>query len=131
MSNTIRLFFILVAAVFAVPALAQTLSPQEVMLAKKWKLAYYEAEGERIDPTPDQRNDVMDIRKDRTVVSIESGGTQHGTWTYEDGRKELVVVDSASKDRMGLRVAALDSARCTLEFKDPDGVLLRMHMVPF
>ncbi|MEO8588987.1 MAG: hypothetical protein ABI432_06450 [Flavobacteriales bacterium] len=114
---------------FALPLAAQSLGAQE-SLAKKWKLAYYEEAGERIPPAPDQRNDVMDLRADHTVVSIESSRTQQGTWSYDVGKKQLVVVDNDTKERMVLRVVALDPKSCVLEFKDPDGVALRMHMVP-
>ncbi len=112
------------------PLLAQTPAPEEALLARKWKLGYYVEAGERIAPAPEQRNDVMDFHADHTVVSVEAGGTQHGTWSYDGAAKQLVVVDKATRERAVLKVVALDAQHCTLEFKDPDGVVLRMHMVP-
>lgn len=108
----------------------QPLSTQETLLVKKWKLAYYEEGGERIPPAPDQRNDMMEFHADHTVVSVESGGTQNGTWVYHEDKKQLVVVDKATKERMELRVVTLEGRSCVLEFKDADGVVLRVHMVP-
>jgi hypothetical protein len=130
MFTTPRWIFTALIVWFGSSLVAQSLGTQESLLAREWKLAYYEEAGERIPPSPDQRNDVMDIHADHTVVSIESGGTQRGTWSYDEGKKELVVLDSSTKEQMVLRVVFLDAKSCILEFKDPDGVVLRMHMVP-
>lgn len=40
------------------------------------------------------------------------------------------MVDNDTKERMVLKVVSLDEKRCVLEFKDPDGVVLRIHMIP-
>lgn len=130
MTIIIRWILTLLVAALARPVLAQQLSAQETLLVKKWKLAYYEEGGERIPPAPDQRNDVMDFHADHTVVSVESGGTQNGIWAYHEEKQQLVVVDKATKERMELRVVTLEGRSCVLEFKDPDGVVLRVHMVP-
>jgi hypothetical protein len=130
MKITTRWISAALIGLFALTAHGQSLSEQEVLLAKKWKLVYYEEAGKQIPPAPEQRNDVMDMHADHTVVSIEAGGTQHGKWSYDAAKKQLVVVDNATKERMVLSVVALDAKSCTMEFKDPEGVLLRMHMKP-
>lgn len=130
MSNPVRWLTTVLIGLLAIPLFAQS-STQGSLLVRKWKLAYYEEAGERIPPSPDQRDDMMDFHADHTVVSVESSGTQHGTWTYDEAKKQLVVVDNATKERMVLQVIALDPKSCVLAFKDPDGVVLRVHMVPF
>lgn len=130
MTNTARALLAALICLFSFSAVAQTPAASEALLLKSWKLVYYEESGERIPPAPEQRNDVMDFHADHTVVSKEGGVTEKGTWSYDSGKKQLVVVDSATKERMVLRVVELEEKRCVMEFKDPDGVVLRMHMVP-
>lgn len=100
------------------------------LICKEWKLLFYEESGEKIPPAPDQRNDRMFFYQDNTAKSIEGKVIQHATWKYDEHTKILTVVDNETKEKMTLKLITLTAQVCVMDYKDPDGVVLRMHMAP-
>lgn len=71
----------------------------------------------------------MIFYKNHKVKSIEGGVLQNGIWQYDSGKKVLIVTDNATKEKMILKVLKINQNLCVLEFKDPDGIVLKMQMV--
>ncbi|QEH42866.1 lipocalin family protein [Chitinophaga sp. XS-30] len=127
------MFFIIYAALVpAAPVCAQEKSDKtfKALICKEWKLKFYEEDGEKFPPAPDQSGDRMFFYQDNTVKSIEQKKIQHGTWAYDEVKKILTVVDNETKEKATLKVIALAPDKCVLDYKDPEGSVLRMHMVP-
>lgn len=100
------------------------------LICKEWKLQFYEEQGKKIMPTPDHKEDRMIFYKDKKVKSIEIGDIQHGVWKYDATQSVLTVVDNDTKEKVVLKVIKIMDNECVLEFKDPDGSILKMHMLP-
>ncbi len=101
----------------------------DTLLCKEWKLKSYEESGKIFSPAPDQINNRMIFYFDHKVKSIETGNIQNGIWKYDSKAKMLMVVDNLTKEKVVLKVIRITKDECILEFKDPEGALLKMHMV--
>ncbi|AWO00502.1 hypothetical protein DLD77_01660 [Chitinophaga alhagiae] len=100
------------------------------LICKEWKLVFYEEDGEKIPPAPQQKGDRMIFYKDNKVKSIEAGAIQNGIWQYDSVKKTLVVTDNSTKEKMIMKVLQINQDLCVLEFKDADGIVLKMHTAP-
>ncbi len=114
------------------PSFAQGTTTEgfDKLICKEWALKFYEQGGEKIPPSPEQKNDRMIFYPDHKVKSVEAGGTQNGVWQYNSIKKLLSVVDNETKEKMDLTVISLTQDACVLEFTDPDGGKMKMHMTP-
>ncbi len=106
--------------------------PSEIdsLICKSWKFVAYEAEGEKIMASPDQKNDRMIFYFDNQVKSIEGKKIENGTWTYDSTKKILTVIDNQTKVKAIMKVLRLTKTQCILEYKDPNGIVLKIHMAP-
>lgn len=119
------LFFI----AFAISSFSQSLSEfKELALNKEWKLELYEEGGEKFPPAPESKNDKMIFKSDYSVKSIEHDKTDNGKWSYSETSKELTVVDSKTGMVMKMKVVKLTTSIFVVEFKDPEGSSLIIHM---
>ncbi len=100
------------------------------LLCKEWKLIAYEESGNRFPPAPEQKGDRMILYRDHKVKSIEVGNIQNGIWHYDSTKKVLTIVDNETKDKAILKVTKISETECVLEYKDSEGTLLKMYMVP-
>lgn len=100
------------------------------LLCKNWQLVSYEESGEKFPPSPEQKNDRMTFYFDHKVKSVETGNIQNGTWEYDSTKKLLTVIDNQTKEKAVLKVLKLTKTECVLEYKDPEGTMLKMHMAP-
>ncbi|NLU93234.1 hypothetical protein [Chitinophaga sp. Ak27] len=100
------------------------------LICKEWKLQSYEEKGKKFPPVPEQKGDKMIFYKDNKVKSIESGYIQNGIWKYEATKSILTVIDNDTKEKAIMKVIKLTNDECILEYKDPEGTLLKMHMLP-
>ena len=67
---------------------------------------------------------------DHKVKSIEAGNIQNGTWKYDVTNKILSVVDNQTKEKANLKVLKITKDECILEYKDPEGGIIKMYMKP-
>jgi hypothetical protein len=100
------------------------------LLCKKWILQYYEEDGEKYPPSQEHKNDLMVFSTDKTVKSIENEKIQNGTWAYDKAKKTLTIVDIDTKEKMVIRVIKLTVSEFIIEFKDAEGIPLRICMKP-
>ena len=100
------------------------------LICKEWKLVSYEEAGKKYPPSPEQKNDRMIFSFNHKVKSIESGSVQNGNWQYDSVKNILTIVDNQTKEKAIMKVVQLSDRECVLEYKDPDGVLLKIYMVP-
>jgi hypothetical protein len=115
-----------------VPSYGQgtTIEDFDNLICKEWALKFYEQGSDKIPPSPEQKNDRMIFYPDHKVKSIEAGGIQNGVWEYSASKRLLTVVDNETKAKMNLIVIGLTQDECILEFTDPDGGKMKMHMIP-
>jgi hypothetical protein len=100
------------------------------LICKEWVLKFYQQGSDKFPPSPEQKNDRMTFYSDHKVKSIEGGGIQNGVWEYNASKKLLTVTDHDTKEKMNLTVISLTETSCILEFTDPDGGKMKMHMAP-
>ena len=125
--------FLLIAVLFTLSATAQTSQANhniDSLICKSWNLTFYEESGEKFQPGPEQKNDRMIFYFDHKVKSIETDNIQNGVWDYDPIRKLLTVIDNDTKEKAIMKVLKLTNDECILEYKDPEGTLLIMNMVP-
>jgi hypothetical protein len=124
--KSLPLFLILF---FTQSAFAQS-SEIDSLICKSWKFVSYEAEGEKIMARPDQKNDRMIFYFDHQVKSIEGKKIENGIWTYDSAKKTLTIIDNQTKVKAIMKVLKLTKTQCILEYKDPNGIVLKIHMAP-
>ena len=78
---------------------------------------------------PQQQNDKMVFYKNHKVQSFESGRTQNGTWSFDLSSSLLVITDDINKAKAMMRVGKITPKECVLEFNDPKGKLVKLHMI--
>jgi hypothetical protein len=130
MKNSISIILIILLIQFSKTALGQTTNSIDSLLCKEWKLVSYEEGGEKFPPSPEQKNDRMIFYSDHKVKSIETGNIQIGIWQYDATKKTLSVVANKTKEKAIMKVLKITKDECILEYKDPEGTLLKIHMVP-
>jgi hypothetical protein len=100
------------------------------LICKEWKLLFYEEGGEKFPPAPDQRNDRMFFYPDYKVKSIEGKTIEYATWKYNEATKTMTVIVKETKEKSTLKLITLTAQKCVLDYIDPEGGVVRMHMVP-
>jgi hypothetical protein len=113
-----------------VSAQEKTDSAFKSLICKEWKLLFYEEGGEKFPPTPEQRNDRMFFYADYKAKSVEGKKIEYATWKYDDATKIMTVIDNETKEKMTLKLITLTAQVCVMDYKDPEGIVLRMHMAP-
>ncbi|HEY1164037.1 MAG TPA: hypothetical protein VGE90_02695 [Chitinophaga sp.] len=113
-----------------VSAQEKTDSAFKSLICKEWKLLFYEEDGEKFPPAPEQRNDRMFFYPDYKVKSIEGKKIEHATWKYNAAAKTLIVTDNETKEKMTLKLISLTAQLWVMDYKDPEGAVVRMHMAP-
>lgn len=100
------------------------------MISKEWKLAFYGESGKKQVPSPKQQEDRMIFYKDNRVLSIENGKKEYGNWQYDPGKKLLTITDNQTREQTQFQVIKLNQAQFVVGYKDPEGILLEIHMLP-
>lgn len=130
----IRYFILLFALLSGTMAksYAQNSSPAAFtdLISKEWKLQFYGENGKRQPPSPQQQEDRMIFYKDHRVLSIENGNKENGNWQYDSTKNQLTITDNQTREQILLQVIKLDQEQFVAGYKDPEGVLLEIHMLP-
>jgi hypothetical protein len=100
------------------------------MISKEWKLEFYGDKGKKQAPSSQQQEDRMIFYKDNRVLSIENGKKEDGNWQYDPNKKLLTITDNQTREQTRFQVIKLNQAQFVLGYKDPEGVLLEIHMLP-
>lgn len=98
------------------------------IICQEWKLVFYEEDGEKFPPTPEQRDSRMIFYLDHKVKSIEPGNIQNGVWKYNQANKLLSITDNESSEIANMKVLKLTKNEIILEYIDPDGIPLKLYM---
>ena len=130
MKYTIRTFLLLLLTILIKDTFGQTNTTIDSLLCKEWKLTFYEEAGEKFSPAPDQKDSKMIFYFDHKVKSIEPDNIQNGVWQYNTKSKVLTITDNQTKEVATMKISKLTSEECILEYKDRDGILLKMYMIP-
>jgi hypothetical protein len=100
------------------------------LLCKEWRMSYYIEAGRKVLPAGIQKNDRMIFYSDHKAKSIEGGRIQRGVWHYEPKTQILSVVDNDTNENPVMKIISIEEKECILEYKDPNGVILKIVMVP-
>jgi len=100
------------------------------LVCKEWVLKSYEEHGQKFPPAPEQKNNLMIFYKDHKAKSIENKKIQNGTWQYDSSKKTLTVVDSDTNEKVMMNVLKISSTDLIIEYKDPEGAILKMYLKP-
>ncbi|SDG87465.1 lipocalin family protein [Chitinophaga filiformis] len=100
------------------------------MISKEWKLQFYGESGKKQAPSSKQQEDRMIFYKDNRVLSIENGKKETGNWQYDPSKKLLTITDNQTREQTQFQVIKLNEAQFVVGYKDPEGVLLEIHMLP-
>lgn len=101
------------------------------LLCKTWKVSYYEAEGQRHQPSEELQQVRMTFYKDHTVKSLEKGKRRTGTWKYDQGQQMLTITDQDSSQQWMARVAMIDATGCVLHYTMEDNIsIIVIAIVP-
>jgi hypothetical protein len=100
------------------------------LICKEWLLKFYEEDGDKYPPSTEHKNDVMIFFKDKTVKSVEVDKKQSGIWKFDGVMKILTIVDNDTKEVIKLNVIKLTPTELVIDYKVPDGWVLRMYMKP-
>jgi hypothetical protein len=131
MKRHFSLLFALLSGIMA-QSYAQNNNPAAFsdMISKEWKLQFYGETDKRQAPSPQQQEDRMIFYKDYRVLSIENGKKENGSWQYDSVKQLLTITDNQTREQLLLQVIKLDQEQFVVGYKDPAGVLLKIHMLP-
>lgn len=102
----------------------------ENLICKEWLLKYYEVEGNKFPPSPENEKDLMIFFKDNKVQSREYDKIQNGIWEFDGLQQTLTIVDIDTKEKVVLKVLKITMSEFVMEYMDPDGTKIIMHMYP-
>ncbi|SHN23361.1 hypothetical protein [Chitinophaga sp. CF418] len=128
-----RPFFLLLASLFSSMVQSHGQNKETTfadMISKEWRLAYYGDNSKKQTPSAKQQEDRMIFYKDNRVLSIENGKKENGNWQYDPTKKLLTITDKQTREQTLYQVIKLDQDQFVVGYKDPEGVLLEIHMLP-
>ena len=127
----VSLFIIIsLLTLFNKTSFCQTSTSVDSLICQEWKLVFYEDKGEKFPPTPEQKDSRMIFYLDHKVKSIEPDNIQNGVWKYNLTNKQLSITDNETAEIANMKVLKLTKKEIVLEYKDPDGIPLKMYMEP-
>lgn len=131
MKRHFSLLFALLSGIMT-QSYAQNNSPAAFseMISKEWKLQFYGENDKRQAPSPEQQENRMIFYKDNRVLSIENGKKENSSWQYDSAKQLLTITNNRTKEQLLLQVIKLDQEQFVVGYKDPEGVLLKIHMLP-
>jgi hypothetical protein len=100
------------------------------LVSKAWKLDWYAQKDVKVLPDEAQRKGRMEFHKDHTVLSVEAGSEQPGTWAYDAPTKMLTITENSPQGKWKVKVLQLTDTVFEVEMNDPEKGLLKIHMVP-
>ncbi|MXV50070.1 hypothetical protein GS399_03730 [Pedobacter sp. HMF7647] len=130
MKYSIKIIFLLLLVNSTKITFGQNNITNETLICGTWKLKSYEEAGVKHLGSANQNESQMIFYADHKFKSIEPGNIENGAWNYNPTTKILTTTDNITKKVAIIKVSKLTSEECVLEFKDPDGILLKVHMIP-
>ena len=128
MKKVSLLIIISLLTLFSKTSFCQTNTSVDSLICQEWKLVFYEENGEKFPPAPEQKDSRMIFYLDHKVKSIEPDNIQNGVWTYNLTNKLLSITDNETAEIANMKVLKLTKNEIVLEYKDPDGIPLKMYM---
>lgn len=128
-----KYFFMLLAIVsLSFSVHAQTF---ESLLCRSWHTyKYVQADGLKIDPLPQYKDDKITFHTDHTIVSLEGTPngihTQKGTWAYTPATKMLKMVDTEGKITIEVKVLKLTGKEFVYEYQPPGRQKTKFYQRP-
>jgi len=122
--------FIIIAflTLFSKISFCQTNTNINSLICQEWKLVFYEQNGEKFPPAPEQENSRMIFYLDHKVKSIEPDNIQNGVWKYNSTTQLLSITDNETAEIATMKVLKLTKKEIVLEYKAPDGIPLKMYL---
>jgi hypothetical protein len=126
------LLILLAMVSFGLTAQAQSF---ESLLCRSWHTyKYVQADGLKIDPLPQYKDDKITFHTDHTIVSLEGTPngmhTQKGTWSYTPATKKLKMVDAEGKVTIEVKVIKLTAKEFVYEYQPPGRQLTKFYQHP-
>jgi len=128
MKNVSLFIIISILTLFSKTSFCQTNTNIDSLICQEWKLVFYEENGEKFPPAPEQKDSKMIFYLDYKVKSIEPDNIQNGVWKYNLTTKLLSIVDNETAEIANMKVLKLTKKEIVLEYNDPDGIPLKMYM---
>ncbi len=71
-------------------------SQTKLDFCKKWNLEGYIYWGITFSPEETEKNDYLNFKEDGTLISVDEGKLENGTWKWDSKNKSLRLYDSKS-----------------------------------
>ena len=130
MKYLIKIIFLILLVSSTKTTFGQSTTTNETLICKTWKLKFYDEAGVKHQSSADQNESQMIFYPNHKYKSIEPGNIENGVWKYNPTTKILTTTDNVTKKVAVMKVSKLTTKECVLEFKDLDGILLKVHMIP-
>lgn len=126
---SVLLFSILLTGSFY--SSAQDTTRFEEKIIGKWRLVFYDVEGEIVVPEVQNSNDRVEFNKDHSMFSFVNGGMLKGTWVYDPVTRLFVWKREHDGEESRFIVVHLQNQELLLEYKEPEtNRRIRLMMKP-